>query len=101
MHVIAKARDEPAVAVMYVGDENINAWLVKQGHAWAYRQYADSPEYCVLENAARSLRRGLWAREEWLAPWEWRLGGRGKAILYTNYSRETVASCIAAIGKKS
>lgn len=101
LHVIAKARDEPMVAVLYAGDENINAWMVKQGHAWAYRQYADSPEYCVLENAARSLRRGLWAREEWLAPWEWRLGGRGKAVLYTNYSRETVTSCIGAIGKKS
>lgn len=101
LHVIAKERDEPLVAVIYIGDENINAWLVKQGQAWAYRQYADSPEYCVLENAARSLGRGLWGREEWLAPWEWRQGGRGKAILYTNYSRETVSNCIAAIGKKS
>ena len=32
---------------VYLGDENINAWMVKQGHAWAYRQYLDDKDYCV------------------------------------------------------
>jgi endonuclease YncB( thermonuclease family) len=93
----SKDGPEQLVAVVYLGDENINGWLVKQGHAWAYRQHADEAEYCVWENAARSLKRGLWDRDEWLAPWEWRLGGKGKAIPYTNYRRETTAECIAAM----
>ncbi|MGH8223916.1 MAG: thermonuclease family protein [Woeseiaceae bacterium] len=97
LDVAAKDRNEQLVAVVYFGDENINGWLVKRGHAWAYRQYADDPDYCVWENAARSLKRGLWAREEWLAPWEWRQGGKGKAIRYTNYRRETTVGCIAAM----
>lgn len=97
LDVTPQDRDERLIAVVYLGDENINAWLVKQGHAWAYRQNTEDPDYCVWENGARSLRRGFWAREESLAPWEWRQGGRGKAIRYTNYSRETAANCIAAM----
>ena len=26
------------VAVVYLDDENLNAWMVQQGHAWAYRR---------------------------------------------------------------
>lgn len=95
LSVVAREADEQLLAVVHLGDENVNGWMVKQGHAWAYRQYADTADYCVWENAARSLKRGLWAREEWLAPWEWRLGGKGKAIRYTNYRKATAASCIA------
>lgn len=97
LRVAAKARVEQLIAVVYLGGENINGWLVKQGHAWVYRQNADDPDFCVWENAARSLKRGLWAGEEFLAPWEWRQGGKGKAIRYTNYRRETTAGCIAAM----
>jgi endonuclease YncB( thermonuclease family) len=95
--VVTAVKDgaEPVVAVVYHGDVNINGWMVKQGHAWAYGESADAPDYCVWESAARSLRRGLWSHEEWLAPWEWRQGGRGKAIFYTDYRRSTAASCIA------
>lgn len=83
------------VAVVFMGDENLNGWMVKQGHAWAYRPSIDDPDYCVWENGARLLKRGLWAREEFLAPWEWKLGGKGKAIRYTDYRKATAASCIA------
>jgi hypothetical protein len=51
----------------------------------------------VWENGARVLKRGLWAREEWLAPWEWRQGGKGKAMRYTDYRQATTASCIAEL----
>lgn len=94
---VAKDGEGRVAAVVYAGDENINAWMVKQGHAWAYRQEADTPEYCIWENAARSLKRGFWGGEESLAPWEWRQGGKGKAIMYTNYQHETTDKCIAAM----
>jgi len=92
-----RSRDENGwlLAVVYFRDENLNGWMVKQGHAWAYRAQADDPDYCVWENGARLLKRGLWSREEFLAPWEWRMGGKGKAIRYTDYRKATAASCIA------
>lgn len=95
IEVRSQDADEQMVAVVFLGDENINGWMVKQGHAWADRQQADAPDYCIWENGARSLRRGLWGREEWLAPWEWRQGGRGQAVFYSDYRRATAASCIA------
>jgi micrococcal nuclease len=95
------SRDESGwlVAVVHLGDENVNGWMVKQGHAWAYRPQVRDADYCVWEDAARSLKRGLWAREEWLAPWEWRQGGDGKAIRYTNYRQATAATCMAELSR--
>ena len=52
---------------------NLNAWLVQQGHALAYRQY--STEYVPDEDHARAGRVGLWGGE-FVPPWEWRRGKR-------------------------
>ncbi|MCH7541130.1 MAG: thermonuclease family protein [Proteobacteria bacterium] len=53
--------------------ENLNAWLVSEGWALAYRRY--SVDYIDEEEAARSARRGIW-RGEFVPPWEWRRGER-------------------------
>jgi micrococcal nuclease len=97
LSVVSMERDGPVVAVVHLGEENINAWMVKQGHAWAYRPDADSADYCVWENAARSLRRGLWSGVFWLAPWEWRLRERDRKGEMTDFTEETTADCIAAM----
>jgi endonuclease YncB( thermonuclease family) len=47
------------VAVCRVGDEDLGAWLVNEGLAFAYRRY--STDYVGLEDEARLNRRGLWA----------------------------------------
>ena len=87
------------VAVVYLGDENINAWMVKQGHAWAYRQYLENPAYCGWEGHARASKLGLWGvtPANWRAPWDWRHVANGQAAGFTDYSRDTIASCIAAM----
>ena len=95
LNVLSRDENGWLIAVAFFGNENLNGWVVKQGHAWAYRPDVDDPDYCVWENGARLLKRGLWAREEWLAPWEWREGGKGKAMRYTDYRKATAASCIA------
>jgi micrococcal nuclease len=97
LNVVSMQRDGPVVALVNHGDENINAWMVKQGHAWAYRPDADSADYCVWENAARSLRRGLWGGVFWMAPWEWRERERNHKTQMTDFSDETTARCIAAM----
>ena len=52
---------------------NVNAWLVRQGHALAYRRY--STEYVPDEDQARAGRTGIWAGE-FVPPWDWRRGER-------------------------
>ena len=90
------------IAVVYLGDENVNAWLVRQGQAWVYRQYADDPRYCEAEMAARREKRGVWAlpASEQKAPWEWRAVKDKRRVGYSDYSGETLERCVAAVGKK-
>ena len=61
------------VATCYVGERNVNAWLVRQGWALAYRKY--STDYVAAEQQAQAEGRGIWqyAFEE---PWEYRASRR-------------------------
>jgi micrococcal nuclease len=97
---IEQDRYDRLVARLWVGGVDLNAELVKLGHAWVYRSYADEAAYCAYEKAARDLRRGLWSLPpaQRIAPWEWRrrktLDGR-----FTDYSNQSVAECVASLGK--
>ena len=55
---------------------------------------------CDAEAAARTAKRGVWAlpKQDAIAPWECR--SRKNRETLTDYSRETVAACVAAIGKR-
>jgi len=98
LEVVEQDRYERLVAVVYLNDANINAWLVQQGHAWAYRAYLEDPQYCAWEGVARTSGRGLWAlpRGERHAPWEWRAVKRGGPQPFSDFTNETVANCVAA-----
>jgi endonuclease YncB( thermonuclease family) len=92
------------VAIVYVGDLNVNAQMVKLGAAWAARDYLrkrKDVDVCAYESAARALKRGLWAQPSslWIEPGEWR-NRKKRNYRYTDYSRETTVHCIAAIGRK-
>ena len=94
-------RYERMIGIVFRNELNVNLELVKNGHAWAYRRYmrkADSA-LCINEAAARTAKRGLWALPfgQRVAPWEWRQ--KKSRSTFTDYSRETVSLCIAAIGK--
>ena len=54
-------------------NEDLNAWLVRNGHALAYRRY--SRKYIAEEEKARNERRGVWAGS-FVKPWDWRRGKR-------------------------
>ncbi len=81
LEVETQDRYERLVAVVYLGGENMNAWMVKQGHAWAYREYLKEPAYCIWESDARQSRLGLWGAslDSVHAPWEWRRVAQGAA----------------------
>lgn len=62
-------RDKHLVAVCRAGGENLNAWLVAEGWALAYRSY--STAYVGAEEAARQVGKGLWVGA-FEPPWVWR-----------------------------
>ena len=61
---------------VYLGNLDVNAELVRQGHAWVYRKYSKDPELLRLEAEAKAARRGLWASDVRVPPWEWRRNRR-------------------------
>ena len=61
------------IAVCYAGDHDLNAKMVLQGWALAYRRY--STDYVPEEAEAKAARQGLW-RGMFTPPWDWRRGQR-------------------------
>jgi endonuclease YncB( thermonuclease family) len=76
------------VAACSVGGASINAWMVREGWAVAYRRY--SQDFVADEAAARAAKRGIW-RGTFMLPWEWRAqrrgGGGGEARLVSSPSQ--------------
>ena len=64
-------RYQRTVAVCSMKGEDLNAWLVREGYAMAYRQYGT--DYISEEERARAAKRGLWAGT-FTPPWDWRKG---------------------------
>ena len=94
LQVVERRGADRVVAVVLLGDENVNAWMVKQGHAWALRAASLDASYCAWEDAARSLRRGLWRAPEWVAPWDWRAARKDALFFPTDQSNASTASCM-------
>jgi endonuclease YncB( thermonuclease family) len=67
----SKGRDryKRTIAVCFKGAANINAWMVAQGWAVAFRKYGT--DYVSQEDEARLARRGIWAGS-FDMPWDWR-----------------------------
>jgi endonuclease YncB( thermonuclease family) len=51
---------------------DVNATLVSEGLAWHAVKHSDDPTLEQLQQQARSQRRGLWAENNPLPPWEFR-----------------------------
>ena len=63
-----------ALGICYAADgTDLNGWLVRQGHALAYRKY--STTYVPQEDQAKAAQAGLWAGA-FVPPWDWRRGAR-------------------------
>ena len=61
------------IAVCTISGADINAWMVANGWALAYRRY--SRDYVLHERWARDGRLGIW-KGEFVKPWDWRKGKR-------------------------
>ena len=65
----ASGNQKPVVAVCWLNDEDLGAWLVRSGWARAY-PHSISP-YILVEKEAQAALRGIW-RGDFLDPWDWR-----------------------------
>ena len=61
---------------IYVGAMDVNAEMVRNGSAWAYRQYLTDRALLTIEQEAKTAKRGLWSMSanQIVPPWEWRIG---------------------------
>jgi endonuclease YncB( thermonuclease family) len=102
LEVITQDRYERLVAQVLLNGESVNARLVREGHAWAYRFFVKNPDYCRWEDEARSAHRGLWeaAPASWVYPSDWRRLQSHKIDKTEDFSVETAAHCVAGIGKR-
>ena len=66
---ISKDRYKRYLAECFKNGININSWMVRTGHALAYRKYSN--KYIVQENIAKRNKSGLWAGS-FEMPWNWR-----------------------------
>ena len=74
---IARDRYGRSVAEVICKDVDAGAHQVALGLAWVYDRYSkpSSPLY-PLQDSAKAARRGLWADNEPVPPWEWRRVGK-------------------------
>ncbi len=61
------------IGVCSVNNADLNAWMVSEGWAVAYRQY--SHDYVEEEAFAKGTKSGIW-QGEFDYPWDWRAGNR-------------------------
>lgn len=62
-----------SIATCWSASTNLNAEMVRQGWAMAYRRY--STRYVRDEDAAKGHKAGVWA-SEFTPPWDWRRAAR-------------------------
>ena len=79
---------------------NVNEWMLREGHAWAYRRYMREAKFCDLEAEARDRKLGLWAQpvSEWVYPPEWRFLKNGEIRALPVPYEETREKCVAVLG---
>lgn len=65
-----KDRYKRTIGTVYLDGQDINAQMVANGYAWAYRKF--SKKYTAHESGAKSQKLGLWRDKEPIPPWEWR-----------------------------
>jgi len=76
----AKDKYGRILGVVYLEHEKglveVNLTMVKNGCAWHYSYHDNTPAYAEAEKDARKFRRGLWADETPVNPYQWRKSKR-------------------------
>ncbi len=65
------------LGVIYLGEVNINAEMVRSGYAWNYK-YSKDKYYIKLQEKAKAEKKGLWKEKNAIDPWQWRKDKKNK-----------------------
>lgn len=60
------------LGIVFLGTNDVNLAMVREGAAWHYKYFDKTPAYSESEADAKSNRRGLWAKDTPINPYEWR-----------------------------
>lgn len=60
------------LAQVYDGEKHINMEMIKSGMAWHFKRYNKDETLGKAESEAKEAKKGLWAIESPLAPWDYR-----------------------------
>ena len=63
------------VGIVGIDSKTLNEELIRSGYAWVYTQYCDRPicsKWKELERQSRLQKKGLWAHDNPIPPWEFR-----------------------------
>ena len=70
-------RYKRTVAIVYLGNININELMLSEGWAWWYEAYAKKEyKYKELQEEAQRKRLGIWRKKGNIPPWEFRKSRR-------------------------
>lgn len=74
INVESKAVDKfgRTIAVISIGDINVNEEQVRRGMAWAYSRSREGIAYARLQSEAQQAKRGLWQQANPQSPAQWR-----------------------------
>ena len=69
-----KSKDnfERLLAQVYDGEKHINIEMIKSGMAWHFKRYNKDEKLAKAESEAKEAKKGLWAMESPVAPWDYR-----------------------------
>ena len=83
------------VGYVILDGRDVNREMVREGHAWVYRQYLRDRSLLAEEQVARENRRGLWALPEAqrTPPWEWRHLAKGAGVSRSQSQLASHATC--------
>lgn len=85
------------LAIVKVGEVNVNERLLADGWVWQYDEFNTDPAWATLEEEARAEKRGLWAHENQIPPWEFRkLEGQRRQAARTQRQGLTAETAPAA-----
>ena len=61
-----------ALGTLWLGSQDLGAWLVREGHAWSARYHGNAGPYADEERQARVARRGVFAAPQPMLPRDFR-----------------------------
>ena len=84
------------VAMIRVGEVNVNHEQVRCGMAWEYSRYHSNRELMALQHEAQQARRGLWAEEGAVEPSQWRKQHPGAPVIQLSATVSPVSAPAAS-----